>query len=336
MRFEEQHLLTAIRMTIWSTVIVLLIVIGSVLWLLLPHEPDKAPLELKEVSTVLSNWQAPDSAAIPKTPEGDLIRYGRELIAHTAIYLGPSGTVASISNGMNCQNCHLKAGKKWKGNNYAAVAATYPKLRARSGTIESVEKRVNDCLERSLNGQPLEHDSHEMKALVAYIRWVGSGVSKGSVPEGTGITDLPLLDRPADGTKGLIIFQSRCARCHGLSGKGTKKPESREWLYPPLWGEGSFNNGAGLLRLSRLAGFIHDNMPYDSVDAKSKLTAAEAWDVAAFISSQPRPSKDFSLDWPDITQKPFDHPFGPYADSFTQEQHRYGPFGPIVQARKKN
>ncbi|MBL7847993.1 MAG: c-type cytochrome [Cyclobacteriaceae bacterium] len=336
MRLEEKHLLTAIRLTIWSAVIVLLIVVACVIWLFLPHEPSKEPVDLKEATSVLSAWQAPDSTTIPQTPEGDLIRYGQELIAHTAIYLGPSGTVAQISNGMNCQNCHLKAGKKWKGNNYAAVAATYPKYRARSGMQESIEKRVNDCLERSLNGQPLEQTSHEMKAMVAYIRWVGSGVRKEAIPAGTGITDLSLLDRTADGGKGKFIFSARCSRCHGLSGEGLRKPGSNEWLYPPLWGEGSFNNGAGLLRLSRLAGFIHDNMPYDSVDSKSKLTTAEAWDVAAFISAQPRPARDFSLDWPNITEKPFDHPFGPYPDDFTEEQHRFGPFGPIVQARKKD
>src|SRR5688572_25729475 len=56
-------------------------------------------------------WTAPDSLAIPMTPEGDLIRYGQELVSHTAAYLGPKGAVMQVSNGMNCQNCHLKAGK---------------------------------------------------------------------------------------------------------------------------------------------------------------------------------------------------------------------------------
>src|SRR5687767_135986 len=54
-------------------------------------------------------WNAPDTATIPGTAEGDLIRYGRELVSRTAVYLGPKGKVARISNGMNCQNCHLDA-----------------------------------------------------------------------------------------------------------------------------------------------------------------------------------------------------------------------------------
>jgi thiosulfate dehydrogenase len=57
--------------------------------------------------------------------------------------------------------------------------------------------------------------------------------------------------------------------------------------------------------------------------------------VAAFVNSQPRPKKDLSSDWPDISKKPVDHPFGPYADGFIEERHKYGPFGPIADARKK-
>jgi thiosulfate dehydrogenase len=66
-----------------------------------------------------------------------------------------------------------------------------------------------------------------------------------------------------------------------------------------------------------------------------KLSTEEAWDVAAYVNSQPRPKKDLSKDWPDITKKPFDHPFGPYADEFTEAQHKYGPYKPII-AQKTN
>src|SRR5215204_1573816 len=55
-------------------------------------------------------------------PESDsLARYGHQLIAKTSYYLGPDGIVAQISNGMNCQNCHLSAGTVPWGNNYSAV-----------------------------------------------------------------------------------------------------------------------------------------------------------------------------------------------------------------------
>lgn len=279
-------------------------------------------------------WKAPDTANA-----SDDVRYGRELVANTASYLGPKGSVASMTNGMNCQNCHLDAGTRIYGNNYSAVASTYPKFRARSGTIESIEKRVNDCIQRSLNGNALHEDSKEMRALVAYISWVGSEVPKGETPEGAGLVELQLLDRPADPAKGEILYQAKCVTCHGLDGGGQPNPDGITHLYPPLWGSGSYNTGAGLYRLSRFAGYIKANMPLGATHEKPQLTDEEAWDIAAFVNSQPRPVKDLAGDWPDIAKKPFDHPFGPFADQFNENQHKYGPFGPIKKAaeeRKKS
>jgi thiosulfate dehydrogenase len=47
-----------------------------------------------------------------------------------------------------------------------------------------------------------------------------------------------------------------------------------------------------------------------------------------------RPIKVFKEDWPNIAGKPFDHPYGPYADTFTEQQHKYGPFGPIKKYKE--
>jgi thiosulfate dehydrogenase len=58
-------------------------------------------------------------------------------------------------------------------NNFLTVASTYPKFRERSGRLESVEWRINECMQRSLNGEPLDSLSKEMKAMVAYIKWTG-------------------------------------------------------------------------------------------------------------------------------------------------------------------
>lgn len=279
-------------------------------------------------------WQPPDYNSIPSTPEGDLIKYGRELVAHTSLYLGPKGKVKAISNGMNCQNCHLEAGTKPFGNNYAAVASKYPVFRARSGSVESIEKRVNDCIERSLNGERLDSGSHEMKAFVAYLKWVGKDIDKEQLPEGIGIVNLPYLDRPADPEKGSLVYISYCARCHGNKGEGVLAENGREWIYPPVFGPQSYNIGAGLFRMSRFAGYVKTNMPFGITFESPFLTDEEAWDVAAYVNSMPRPEKDLSSDWPDISKKPFDHPFGPYADSFSELEHKFGPFEPIIKAQK--
>jgi thiosulfate dehydrogenase len=48
------------------------------------------------------------------------------------------------------------------------------------------------------------------------------------------------------------------------------------------------------------------------------------------VLSQPRPHKsDLARDFPDLLQKPVDVPYGPYADSFSAQQHKYGPWAPI-------
>ena len=283
---------------------------------------------LPKVSNV---WIAPDTATISNHEHGELIRYGRELIAHTSEYLGPNGKVEAISNGMNCQNCHLDAGTKPFGNNYSAVAATYPKLRARSGKSESIEKRVNDCFERSLNGKPLDSVGHEMSAIVAYINWLGKDVEKGKSPSGVGLVELAFLDRAASPDKGRMVYEQKCVSCHGNNGEGQINLEGKSWLYPPLWGRDSYNYGAGLFRLSRFAGYVKANMPLGATYDVPQLTDEEAWDVAAYVNSMYRPSKDLSKDWPDISKKPIDHPFGPFADSFTEEQHKLGPFKPIKE-----
>ena len=276
---------------------------------------------------------APDTALIPRTPAGRQIRYGRDLVAHTARYLGPKGLVGAYTNGLNCQNCHLQAGTQGFANNYLAVTATYPKLRARSGTVEGIEKRVADCMERSLNGRAVPDSSREMRAIVAYIKWLGTGIPKGQKVHGTGFVKMPCLDRAADPVIGRAVFAAKCQSCHGPDGQGRKMADGREYQYPPLWGPDSYNDGAGLYRVTNLAKYVKAAMPYGATFDHPQLTNKQAWDVAAFINSQPRPRLATPRDWPDIRKKPVDHPFGPYADNFPAKQHKYGPWLPIEAAQ---
>lgn len=281
-------------------------------------------------------WSSPDWATVEAEANAEDIKYGKELIANTAAYLGPNGKVKAISNGMNCQNCHLQAGTAPLGNNYSAVAATYPKVRARSGQSEDIEKRINDCFERSLNGKALERDSKEMVAMVAYMNWLGKDVPKGESPKGSGIYEVPLLDRAADPAKGKLVYDTQCASCHQADGQGMPKQDGSGYIYPPLWGKNSYNHGAGLYRLSRFAGYVKANMPLGATFENPMLSDEEAWDVAAYVNSLERPGKDLSKDWPDISKKPMDHPFGPYTDGFSEEQHKFGPFKPIKEARAQS
>jgi thiosulfate dehydrogenase len=278
-------------------------------------------------------WIAPDSNTIPHDENGDLVRYGKKLISHTARYFGPKGSLNHNANGMNCQNCHLEAGTRAWAGNFGAVASVYPRFSDRRGSLETINQRITDCFERSMNGKAPDSTSQEMKAMYAYISWLGKGVVKGKKPAGTGLELLTYIERPADPQKGKLVYLQKCQSCHGTNGDG--QPDSAsEYRYPPLWGEHSYNTAAGLYRLSKFAGFIKDNMPFGSNYSNEQLSTEEAWDLAAFVNSQSRPVKKFNQDWPNKLLKPIDLPDGPFPDSYPSLQHKYGPFAPIAKAKK--
>jgi thiosulfate dehydrogenase len=263
-----------------------------------------------------------------------MIRYGADLIAHTANYFGPRGSIAQISNGMNCQNCHLQGGTRVFGNNYAGFIASYPKMSARAGKVEPASERIEECFERSLGGKVPDTSKKEVQAMLAYFKWIGHGVKKGQKLFGTSTEKLAFMDHPADPAKGKIVFMVKCRSCHGNNGEGVLAADKRSYTYPPLWGNHSYNDNAGMYRIINLAGFVKNNMPFGATYQNPQLTDDEAWNVAAFVNSQPRPHRDQHKDWQNLDKKPIDFPFGPYADKFSEKQHKYGPFKPIKGAQK--
>jgi len=280
-------------------------------------------------------WQAPDNSELENESNKQQILYGKDLVVNTAFYFGDKGSVnAGATNGMNCQNCHLDAGTKVFGNNYGSVASTYPKYRARSGTIEPLFKRVNDCFERSLNGKTLDSNSKEMLAIIAYINWLGKNIEKNKKAAGSGFKDLAYLERAASAEKGSVVYIEKCQSCHQKNGMGLMNGDKTAYTYPPLWGPKSYNEGAGLYRLSNFARYVKYNMPLGASHNAPQLSDEEAWDVAAFVNTQNRPKIDITKDWPNLAEKPFDHPFGPFADGFDENQHKYGPYKAILDVKK--
>lgn len=281
------------------------------------------------------DWKAPDESTIPAGKAGDQVRYGKELIAHTSLYFGPKGKVASISNGMNCQNCHNQAGTKAYGFDFAQVATTFPQFNKRSGSVITIAQRINSCFDRSLNGKSPDSNSKEIQAMIAYMKWVGKDVPEGVEPSGAGVLQLKYLDRAADPGRGKIIYVNTCQVCHGKDGQGHLDDQGTEYIFPPLWGSHSYNDGAGLYRLEAFAGFVKGNMPFGTTYHHPLLTDEQSWDVAAFVNSQPHPHKDQSKDYAVISDKSIDDPFGPYADHFTEKQHKYGPYPPILAEKNE-
>lgn len=320
--------------------IVLLILCSSLLVSCNQKQSDRHSRESGNPSSD-SLFVPPDTSTIPHNATGDLIRYGRELLVNFPYYLGPKGKIGKYGgNGLGCQNCHLEAGTRPYGLNYFSAHARYPQYRAREGKVLTLADRVNNCVERPLNGKPLPLDSKEMVAMVTYMQWLGKGVPVGGNVPGDKLKDIALLDRPADPVKGRAVYEKHCIRCHADDGQGVLKPDGIAYVYPPLWGKLSYQPGSSMHRLIKSAQFIKYNMPQDIARwDKPVLTDEEAFDVAAYVNDDElheRPQPDLSGEYPVRKEKPIDYYWAPYADPFPQAQHKYGPFKPIIEWRKKN
>lgn len=282
---------------------------------------------------------APDLNDIPEGAEGEMIRYGRELVMNTAKLIGPDGTKGKyLGNKMNCTNCHLDGGLRPYGYNYFSTYGRYPQYRSRENAVLTIEQRVNNCVERPHNGIPLPLDSKEMIAFVSYIQWVSQGVPIGATVKGSETYPMRLPARAADPVKGKELYTQHCVRCHEENGEGKWLADHSTYEYPPLWGEYGYQPGSSMFRLIKAAQFIKANMPFDQATwDKPILSDQEAFDVAAYINdpSHPRPVKK-GADYNDVSTKYVDYPFGPYDDHFSEKQHKYGPFQPIIDYRKKH
>lgn len=271
-------------------------------------------------------------AQIPNPQQRELVRYGKELFLHTAYYLGKRGRVARHTNRMNCQNCHLDGGTRKFGNDLTQSVKMYPMYRAREGRVLSLKERINNCVERPLNGVALPMEGREMSALHAYIEWLNTIPLAREVKPGENLMTVKLLERAANPKQGAKVFAQQCARCHGPNGEGLLHTDHISFAYPPLWGDESFSAGSSMTRVMKMAAFIKGNMPYGTSSESPKLTDEEAVDVAAFITrpTHTRPTKrDVFKDYPNQEEKPFDLPTGPFSDPFSAEQHWLGPFEPI-------
>lgn len=315
-------------MAFYRAVIILVVAI-SMAAIFSCSQEDKAGYTAKEPVTRPAVWTPPDSNAMPTGEAGNMIRYGKELLTHTAEYFGPDGSISHLSNGMNCQNCHLDGGTRLFANNYSLVAASYPKLSNRSGKLQPISQRIADCFMRSLNGKVPDTNGREVKAMTAYLLWMGQGVKKGQKLYGNATQKLSYLTTAADPVKGRVIYVTKCKVCHGERGQGMFAADKKSYAYPPLWGPHSYNDGAGMYRIGNLAGFVKNNMPFGATYKKPQLSNEEAWNVAAYICTQPRPHFDAHNDWKNLKNKPIDIPFGPYTDTFSEQQHKFGPFGPM-------
>jgi len=223
----------------------------------------------------------PHDSLIPDGPLGVSIRRGRAILAATRDSLPEH-----VGNKLRCTSCHFDNGTRANVMPWMGVYGQFPQYRARAAAIQIVEDRINDCFERSMNGKALPQDSPALRDMISYLAFLSVGIPTGARVEGQGLP--PLTPLPGDTVRGKAVYAASCARCHGANGEGGAAP--------PVWGDGSYNIGAGMSRLRTAAAFVRVAMPYDR---PGTLTDQDAFDVAWYISTRPRP--DFpgkERDWP--------------------------------------
>ena len=218
-------------------------------------------------------WVAPRMRDVPLGTLGDSVRRGEVIFNETPLYAAEF-THSRIA----CASCHAEGGIQPFASAVVGVPVMFPQFNERAGHVITLKDRIQECFVRSENGKPLPYDGREMRALVNYIEWL-SEPEPGHEPfVGRGLVALPEL-KPDVG-RGEGIYATQCAGCHGANGEG-KRP-----MFPPVWGPDSFNDGAGMNGVRKMASFVQHNMPQNRMGI---LSAQDAFDVAGFIHEQPRP-----------------------------------------------
>lgn len=242
----------------------------------------------------LAGWAPPSLDSIPNDSLGNSIRRGLHILRHTRDSLP-----AYAPSSLNCTSCHLEDGMRIEAAPLTGSFARFPKFMPRAGAVVPLADRVNYCFTRSLAGNRLPVESREMQDILAYLSYISTGVPIGTKIAGTkGLLDPPDTLK-GDAALGATLFSGKCSACHGADGQGMA-------TFPALWGPKSYSIGASMARVERAASFIQHNMP---LGMGGSLSWQDAFDLAAYINSHPRPdSPGKEGDWP-LGSAPADVPY---------------------------
>jgi thiosulfate dehydrogenase len=219
--------------------------------------------------------RAYDPSTLPSGPLGRSIRTGHDILVDTKASMKDY-----VRADMSCAACHLDAGLKSKGGSLVGVYGRFPQWNNRSHRIIALQDRITECFLYSMNGRAPGYSSRQMIALVSYMAWISRGLPVGAKQRPGDRFIVPLPKNQPNLPRGAAIYAQKCVSCHQANGAGVSG------TFPPLWGEKSFNGGAGMAHLDRMTGFVYFNMPKN---APGSLSLAEAYDVAAFVLSHARP-----------------------------------------------
>jgi thiosulfate dehydrogenase len=245
-------------------------------------------------ATMVAAWEFPETplvdVSLDTLPLSQEIRRGFRIFTNT-----PREVPRLAPGGMSCTNCHMNSGQREKSLPLVGVVGMFPEYNRRSGRLFSLGDRITDCFLRSENATGVTLSPEELPtptspdvlAVSAYLTWLSRGSEVGKSPWWRGqnavaAARLIPVDK-LDPRKGEAIYVDRCVTCHGPDGQGVEIGDKKAG---PLWGPGSWNDGAGAARVYTLAGMVRYSMPY--LDP-GNMTDEDAQQLAAFIDSKPRP-----------------------------------------------
>ncbi len=221
----------------------------------------------------------PPARPLPEGPLGEVIRQGEAIVERTTTH---ELSQPYVGNRLNCTSCHLKNGTDERAAPFLGTATAYPAWSPREGRVITLEDRILNCFMRSCHGTRPPLGSQVSVSIAAYITWLSTDQPIRMNPlQATGPHSTPqsnFNNLTPDLTRGEHLYRTRCSDCHGVDGQGDDS-------HPPVWGEESFNSGAGLSHTHPLASWLKVAMPPEETD----LTVQESLDVAAFINSHDRP-----------------------------------------------
>lgn len=239
-------------------------------------------------ATPLFNPPRPEDA--PESIRAEVM-LGYKIMTETKKYAGQYS-----NNDLSCSSCHFDGGRSFNTISLVGVGATYPRYRSRQEYTIDLAMRTQDCFERSMNGIAPPLDSQVMQSLLVYMQWISKGIPIYSKLPWALPNSLDNPHKP-DVVNGSKVYVDVCARCHGNEGQGTL-------IAPPLWGERSYNNGAGMHHIRTFSLFVWRYMPKNA----PSLTQEQAIDVAGFVHEKPRP--EFVATHPDKIKRIIPLPTG--------------------------
>src|SRR5699024_9474875 len=211
----------------------------------------------------------------PDDPMTETIQYGEELFNETNVALDEH-----VGNELSCMSCHADGGLS-QSSSMVGVTTQFPQYNKRAGVVFTLEDRINGCMVRSRNGEMIDPASEEMTAMVVYVGYIFVWIEQGEDIPWRMLNTMDEIPEP-DVARGEELYETKnCMSCHATDGSGTGANSG-----PALWGDNSFNDGAGMGRMTKMAGYNQNNMP---IGEEYELSDQEAADLAAFVSSHVRP-----------------------------------------------